>query len=366
MTPKSQRLIRLSALVFAASLCSWPLSADDDIRFPSLTELGLPAAKPVLAPAGEIPSAPAQDPTKKASEDTEVSHLAQFADPSDRSQCNVGSCHAFSSIAVLEAAYKRAYGSAIRFSEADLFIRRTVLSGDIYKAFCATSDCKLSEGSDVLGDVDYAIANGVASSLQYQEFYERYKKYREAEQKTLEGLKKTYDEMSWLEKLFYDPRAHWKELESRPLNKKIKEAFLAGHDPRIGQERADSKAKIGSFKSREKRFKHLGDKAPKMKKEECRAEGTGQGKAILAELNAGRPVSISMILKGLSAWGTAGSTDHANHAFTIVGYKTEKTKPTVLHTRNSWGGDNPNVHEHELCRVYSVLTVLTPSEKAAF
>lgn len=351
-------VLALAALVFAASA-----RADDD--FSSLGNFKLPARSGAFAPGSEIKGAPVEDPALFGGGKTkEVNHLPQFADPSDRSQCQVGSCHAFSSIAVLEAAYKRAYGVHIRFSEADIFIRRTVLSGDVYRSFCAEGKCELSEGNDVYGDIDYALKNGVATSIQYTEFYDRYKKYRAAEEKTLEGIEAGRKKMSWLELLFYDPRTHWAELQKE--SSKITEAFLRGRDGKIDQERADAKGKLGKMALKEKRFKYLGDDGPKKKKEECRSEGADQGRTITGELDSGRPTAISMTLKGIAAWGTAGSTDHANHAFTIVGYKAEEGKPVVYRTRNSWGGDNPDVQEDELCRVYSVITVLVPGEKAAF
>lgn len=353
--------IRLAALVFV--LAAAPLRAQDD--FSSLSNFKLPARGESFVPGGEVQGAAVQDPAKAGGPKVkEVSHLPQFADPSDRNQCQVGSCHAFSSIAVLEAAYQRAYGAKIRFSEADIFIRRTVLSGDIYRGFCADGNCTLTEGNDVFGDIDYAINHGVATSIQYQTFYDRYKRFREAEQKTLEGIEARRKRMSWLDLLFYDPRTHWAELQKE--SGKITEMFLAGRDPKIDAERADTKGKLGKMSVKEKKFPYLGDETSKKKPEECRAGGAAQGRIISGELDSGRPVAISMTLKGLAAWGTAGSTDHANHAFTIVGYRAEEGKPLVLKTRNSWAGTNPDVQEDELCRVFSVITVLAPGEKAAF
>ena len=209
----------------------------------------------------------------------------------------------------------------------------------------------------------YAINNGWPS-IQYQTFYDRYKKFREAEQKTLEGIEARRKRMSWLDLLFYDPRTHWAELQKE--SSKLTEAFLAGRDPKIDAERADTRGKLAKMAVKEKKFTYLGDEAPKKSPAQCRSGGAEQGRAISGELDSGRPVAISMTLKGLAVWGTAGSTDHANHAFTIVGYKAEENKPVLYQTRNSWAGMNPDVREDELCRVFSVITVLAPGEKKSF
>ncbi len=296
----------------------------------------------------------------------EVDLLPQLTGASNRNQCSVGSCHAFSSIAVLEAAYNRKYGEKIRFAEADVFMRRTVMSKDLYNEFCATGKCKLSEGNDVIGDINYAIANGVASDLEYRDFLDRYLKYRAAEVKTLEGIEKRYQEMSWLEKLFYDPRAHWAELQDAPLSKNILERFLRGNDPKVAEQRASSAAKLKGFVALEKSFAYLGDKAAKTSKEDCKKAGIPQGELILKELHAapkGRPISISMSLSGLPAWGQTDVTAHANHAIAIVGYRMEEGKGAVFKTRNSWGAaENHDIQETELCRIYRIVTVLTPEE----
>lgn len=304
----------------------------------------------------------AEDPKAAPPKPEGVDLKAQFADPSNRDQCNVGSCHAFSSIAVLEAAYFRQYGERVHLSEADIFLQRTVLSGDVYSDFCAEGKCKLSEGNDVPGDVGFAIEHGVASSLQYDSFLERYRRYRSAEQKTMEGLQKTYEQESWLEKLLYDPRKHWRELQAEPRAKRILEMYLKGSDAQLAQERADNKAKLAGFKVQVKEFKYLGNAANKLKAQECKAKGVEQKKAFVEQLKASQPLSVSMSLSGLKAWGQTDTSEHANHAFTVIGYEAAPGG-VVLKTRNSWGGDNPDVREDELCRVYKLVAVRAPKDK---
>lgn len=347
-----------SLLAVCLSLAAPLLAAD-------LSDLKLKDIQAGGAPAAEAGQAVATTGGKGAKE---IDLLPQLTGASNRDQCSVGSCHAFSSIAVLEAAYNRKHGEKIRFSEADIFMRRTVLSKALYDEFCATGKCKLTEGNDVIGDIRYAIENGVASDLEYRDFLDRYLKYRAAEVKTLEGIEKRYQEMGWLEKLFYDPRAHWAELQNAPQSKKILESFLRGNDPKVEAQRADSAAKLKGFVALEKSFAYLGDKAGKTSKADCKKAGVPQGDLILKELHAvpkGRPVSISMSLSGLPSWGQTDVTQHANHAIAIVGYRMEEGKGAVFKTRNSWGAnENHDVQEDELCRIYRIVTVLTPEESA--
>lgn len=298
-----------------------------------------------------------------------VSLLPQFPGASNRSQCDVGSCHAFGSVAVLEAALYRKYKTHYRLSEADIFLRRTVLSKDLYEKFCEDGTCELSEGNDPLGDIRFAIAKGVATSIGYRGFLARYRRYRKAEEATLRGIQETYEDMSWLERLFYDPREHWAELQNRPAAKRRLERLLVGSDDTIDKERADMKKKLKGFTVVQKSFKYYGKKASGISNDDCRKKGVEQAKLLREELkDSRRPPVVSMSLSNLPAWGQTDTSKHANHAFAIVGYRSTTAasgdKSVVFETRNSWGGDNPDVHAHELCRIYRIATVLTPEEVA--
>ncbi len=287
--------------------------------------------------------------------------LPQFADTSNRDQGSVGSCHAFGGMAVLEAAYFRAHGTKVSLSEADIFIRRTVMSKDWYRDFCAGGSCKVSEGNDTLGDLTYAKEHGVATSVQYDRFLERYTRHRKAEQLTLEGIAKQQSEMSWLERVFYNPRTHWAELQESDSSRRITQMFLAGRDPRIEAERAEIKGKIKDFRIENASFRYLGSSVNSMTRAARLAAGAGQKRLILAELAAGRPVTVSMSLSNLPGWGQTDTSQHANHAFLIIGFS-EAAGVLAFQTRNSWGGVNPGVSEDELCRIYGIITVKVPGE----
>ncbi|HEX4047477.1 MAG TPA: C1 family peptidase [Elusimicrobiota bacterium] len=290
----------------------------------------------------------------------------QFADPADRNQGAVGSCHAFGSIAVLEAAYFRRYGRRIRLSEEDLFLRRTVLTGDVYSQFCASGKCELSEGGDPAADIRYVLDNGVLTGGAYQAFAERYLRYRKAEQETLEGIAKERADQGWLEKLLYDPREHWVELQTDGQAKRLFTDYLEGRDPNSDAERAKVKAALAGFQLRSKSYPFLwGAAAAKLSAADCRAKGAAQYADISAELAAGRPVAIAMSLSGLPVWGQTDSSKHAEHAFVLLG-ESDASGKRVFHSRNSWGGLNPDVPESQLCRVYGVFSVLAPGESAKF
>lgn len=349
----------LIPVVLLLSALAWPedlrdIQLGDISKEGAVTEIG--EGVPAVAPPQAGKPAP-QSKTKDLK--------AQFSDPAGRNQCDIGSCHAFGTVAVLEAAYFRKHREYKRLSEADIFIRRTVLSKDLYQDFCAESKCSLTEGNDVLGDVRFAINEGVAMDIDYAGFVERYRKYRAAEEKTLENLLESHKKEPWYVRLLYDPRKHWAELQSRPTAKRVTEMFLAGRDPKIDADRAAVKEKLNGFRPVPKTFEYLGTKAGKLSKENCRKKGLLQKAAIKGELDDDRPVTISMSLSGLPAWGQTDTTMHANHAFAVTGYTEPAGKPLTFQTRNSWGGSNPDVLEDQLCRVYSVVTVLIPGEPKA-
>jgi len=294
-----------------------------------------------------------------------VDLLPQFADPSTRNQCSIGSCHAFGSVAVLEAAYFRNYKEHVSISEQDVFLRRTVLSGDVYRSFCAGGACKMSEGNDPAGDIRYVLENGALSGGSYSTFAERYVKYRDAEQRTMAGFKKQYEESSWIQKLLYDPRQHWKELSTTAESTRLLSDMLQGRGSSVSAERGKLKAKLAGFKLRSKDDFGFKSEHKALAPADCLARGAAQLAALKGELDAQRPVCVSMSLSGLTAWGQTDATRDAYHAFMIVGYDATDAG-LVFHTRNSWGGTNPDVKDNESCRIYVVDSVLAPGENASF
>jgi hypothetical protein len=307
----------------------------------------------------EAASAPAPEAGRK------VDLLPQFADPSTRNQGGIGSCHAFGSVAVLEAAYYRSYKEHVALAEEDVFLRRTVLSGDVYREFCSGGKCVMAEGNDPAGDIRYVLDHGALTGGSYVRFADRYVKYRDAEQKTMEGIQRTYEEMGWLEKLFYDPRAHWKELSTQAESKRLLTRYLEGKGSAESLERGRIQKRFEGFRLRSKDYGYS-DENKKRAPADCLAKGAAQRAALKGELDAHRPVCVSMSLSGLASWGQTDATRDANHAFMIIGYDAAPGGKLVFHTRNSWGGQNPDIPEDQACRIYELDSVLAPGEKETF
>lgn len=295
----------------------------------------------------------------------------QFVDPvSVRQQSTIGACHAFSAIGALEAAYDRHYGRHIRLSEEDLFLRRTVVSGRVYGDFCSSGTCELDEGNYPQADIRHVLSHGVLTGSSYDSFLKRYLRYRAAEEQTMRGIQKARDEQGWLERLLYDPRAHWKALQTSASSKRSMRKFsdyLQGRSGDTAAERAKVKAEFKGFGLKTKSFPFIGGAtAAALSDGACFAKGRAQSAAISSELAAGRPVVVRMSIAGLEAWDSdEDDEDPGRHAFLLVGYAGAAGART-FRSRNSWGGQDPDVAEDELCRVYGLVTVLAPGESATF
>lgn len=109
----------------------------------------------------------------------------------DRNQGDIGSCHVFASVALLEAALYRKTKVRYRLSEADLFLNRTVNHPHYYEVFVGRLRAEIQaekldyspqvlEGGWPSEDLEYAVANGVAkgSGKDWAEFSARYVKYK--------------------------------------------------------------------------------------------------------------------------------------------------------------------------------------------
>ena len=267
---------------------------------------------------------------------------AQFDGPS-RAQGDIGSCHAFASVALLEAAYFRRYGERIQLSEADLFMRRNPLSRDAYDTFLRTGRGPLDEGNDVEGDIRFALANGVATGMEYAAFAQRYIRYRDAERRTIEDLERQHRDNPWYVRAVYDPREHWVRLQQEPLAQRILQNYLTGSDPTIAAQREATRRRLNGMRLTTTDFTASRDKTGAA----CVAEGAAAVTAIGAELRAGRPVAISYYT------GASGA-----HALIVSGYTAAEGAAAVLKTRNSWGpGGNHDMPANQACRIYRMASV---------
>ena len=94
----------------------------------------------------------------------------------------------------------------------------------------------------------------------------------------------------------------------------------------------------------------------------CRELGAKAKAGLLAALKKKIPVALSMDIGGLPEWNQRGNFGSAWHAFTITGYTLSAEGALTLHSRNSWGGLNPDVPETRFCRIKRVTAVKTASE----
>jgi len=294
--------------------------------------LSLPPA--LAAEAPPVGKAGAAKPKGKPALIRTVDLSSQFED-GPRRQKDVASCHAFTTVALLEAAYYRKYGERKRFSEADLFLQRTVLDPDIYLEFVLEGAPVLSETQMTAADIRYALRNGIASSLKYKDFLKRYRRYRSAEQRTLEGLSKLAEEPGDDEgddAEPYDAAAHWSDIQMEPQAKRILEAYLTGNrGDELARERRANRRKFKGFRLQQTEFDPDTDLFAE--------EGRPQAAAIKAELDAARPVGTSM----------------SSHVFVVIGYREYSDSRIVFQTRDSDGSKDLCPKDFgKISRIYSV------------
>ena len=274
-------------------------------------------------PLEGVPSVgPASPAVPAAQADKGVDHSNQFSGPS-RNQGAVGACHSFTAVAILEAAYFRRYGERLQLSEADLFLRQNVLGRTGYSGFLRNGDPMLEEGNWIDDDIQFAIDHGVATSLQYEAFVQRYSSYRDAESKDLRGIERQHQQNPWYVRMLYNPRKHWVKMQEDPVAQRILQNFLTGNDQALEAQREEVRSKLKGFRLSTKKY---GPFNPK----DCRQRNAKIVEDIVRELKAGRPVAIDY------------QTRDGPHASVVHGYRVTGNGSVILQTRNSWGenGDN--------------------------
>lgn len=307
----------------------------------------LAAASLVLA----APSVAAQRPRTVDLSDTFPSDL--------RNQCSTGSCHTFSSIAILESAYKRYVKTAtgrdvdVRFSEADLFIRKTVLAGKANVMFKEGKDGKttpeidFNETGSPKADIAFALKHGVAfkDTVPWSTFYAEYRKFRDEKQRActeafqagLEELKTTNAMRCLRESTSFPAFLNDLKLEGDDAQSETT-TRLIGDDEQIALDRAESLIVFAHLSVSREGYSYPG-RSTAIRKEACREEGEDQGEFILGHLVAGRPVAVCFHMEGLPIWGRKKKKSSRKHCVAVTGYTTDvskKGRPVTLQTRNSW------------------------------
>jgi len=325
----------------------------------------------------------------------------QFPDAATRDQGATGSCHIFTTVSLIEAALYRRHGLHLPLSEADLFVRKVVSDPDYYDrarkavgADDAAAAYSFVEGGSPYDDISFALKNGVAKAATapwsaFAARYDAYKKKRKAEIEAkrervvasaggVAQVKEDYAAIGRAEAAGgtdyfasvarsnlrrIEPRIvghHLAELASfREFLDQVEgrspaeaEALLHGDPRRLASDRASVRAMTGPFRVRKLDFKA-----------DCKDAGAAQKAGLLAALDRGIPVTVTMELGGLKEWGQERAKS-ARHAFTVTGYARDAAGAVTLKSRNSWGGDNPDVPQSRFCRINRVVAVLTDKEYA--
>lgn len=322
----------------------------------------------------------------------------QFTGP-PRNQGAMGTCHIFASVGILEAAWRRMGREAVRFSEADLFVQRMVLGGEVLGGM----DSRLQEGGMIDWDLQYAFDHGVAQGDGYQAFLGRWRRYvNDVGDSVLPfalhaAVQRTFAAMLGRPDPEVDPVQLLRDSRTTP-RARLEIRRLFQDDARLAANRAQSWSVLGTMRAESVNFpfQYPADyprSVIEASAADCLHQGRDQERAIVAELRAGRPVAVGMYIDGLPAWG-AGVEDapdllldrrgllvpgrggagvpgslspYGNHIFIITGMDGAPGN-AVYHVRNSWGASaeyNPDVRSDQLCRVYQVLTVLNEGEEGA-
>jgi len=321
----------------------------------------VPAAPPEPAPAVGAAAVAEQAPQPVKSVDLS----GEFPDPAKRDQRDIGDCHDFSSVGLLEAAIYRKTGLHKKLSEADLFLTRTLASGDAYEGFVDEGETQLTEGNYVAVDVRYALRRGVAWSLDYAPFdrlYDRYKTKENAELARLEARLQRYPRYQTDPEFAKAKREMWAQtLNDTSLPPEML-AAVKQRFPELESERAQT-LQLTTDLAR----KHVSGGEPDdwrhAPPSKCADKEGRIGPMLAADLDAGVPVAVSADIGDLDAWNTRGS-GQAMHAFLLIGYTSFSDGSVRFKTRNSWAGMNPDFLGTDLCRIQALDKVLVPSDPA--
>ncbi len=291
----------------------------------------------------------------------------QFPPKKTPNQGSIASCHDFTAIALLEAAYYRHSGQHVAFSEADLFAR-TKLAGAhvlndavIYKTYGGETKCALGETGWAYQDLLFIMREGVlpdtAGCTSYEEFAKNYiKKFQIPFRESILRLSTCGVQLS---------------KTRQPMTDTAEELLQAA--PYASEIRAMVREALQGFSVRHRAFESLKhDTLLKISSGECTNRGMAQRDQLLALLRTGIPVEASVHTLGIAFWGTAkhrpndpvGST--LAHSVVVVGFQQDSAGRFIFKTRNSWFRNgrafSPDLRQEDLCRVFHMTTFLTPAE----
>jgi hypothetical protein len=384
----------MAAAVAAAALAAgaaWASnSAEMDFSAAQASLSGIGAAAQGLRSASKAPAKAPEFSLARGG----VNLDGQFVPDKPHNQGQIGSCHDFAAVALVEAAYYRRYKVHLPLSEADMFAQGQIATGKIYNQASVYQgaggglQCALGEGGWEDQDVALILRRGILPLTRLS--CSPYGKMAACYEKQIQ--KPVQDAMLNLAVNVPVASASGHVLPKvkggKALDKmKILAAQLEGAAPDADQRRLAVKQSLKGFKQVTQYYyqgmKRNGfdnrfyDQLRAMTPAQCEAAGEKQGKYIVSELNKGRPVMVGFALRGDKQWGfldtepNSPAKDTYGHAFLITGYTSKGGLP-VFRTYNSWAKVvrnkvqqiNPPVLANQLCRVMQADSLLTPEEAA--
>lgn len=255
--------------------------------------------------------------------------LSYQFEPGRRSQGKLNSCHAFTAVALIEAAYFRKFGRTIRLSEADLFVRRNALPVWPFLRFF--------QGGLARPDVRAALDEGVLPGDYYPAFEERYHAFA---------------------------KRFFKFLDSR--GSVAAELLPESLTPEADAARAQVRDEVADLTvGGESFFSFIGANARSLvKKDRVNCSVARRERMIRRQLDAGRPVGVGLHT-GWSkdpAWRRDATGEGGSHYFVVTGYD-RVGGALVFRTRNSWAsGVEPDLSGQDLCEVYGLTWVRAPND----
>ena len=271
--------------------------------------------------------------------------LSEQLTPGLRDQGGTASCHAFASVALLEAAIKRRGQGEQWLSSADLFVRVALKNGAYQILFLSDGNMTVTQKEDGKPDedIEFALENGVAHGelVPWGVFHEKYAAY----------LKKRAAECGRLSReakgksCRFDSFKEYVERLEKDVDKREKE-FIGASD-KLVKDRAEVKAKLKGLSLHSKRRGTLrsfddASLADIKDADVCREKGRKQTEALVETLAAGLPAVICFNMDNVPGWDKdTDKKSKSSHCVTAYGYTTAgegKKARKSFQVRNSWGG----------------------------
>lgn len=297
--------------------------------------------------------------------------------PECRGQGDTASCHAFASIAVLEASMT----APVRLSEADLFVRVALDSGrfKVVKKDDGSVAVEQEEEGAPHRDIAHALEHGVAEAgdAPWDEFLKAWRTHRD-EQRAACARAVSEDGRSAKACLADDESALREYLdglkgeEGREAREK-----LLGDPEALARSRRAVKAKLAglALKTLRRDSGDFDDASLQDVRDDgvCREKGRKQTEALVEQLDAGRPMAVCFGMEGVPGWDQGAEKkkkDTPRHCVAATGYETAgegAAARKVFKLRNSWVGMivTPPTAAHPLHQVQTVAVTYDIGEDKA-